>query len=248
MSRSSKGFADFFPTAPSVLQQKRSRPKEPETARKRASPIPDRRSVRPSDLTSPGHQEKRFTRDERRRSHDYSEQTPRSNDELDTNNGDLLNGVGSASSTSTNSSLFDNARSTARLNGEGNFSTSLTPLTNTELSPPNHQKSVSADKFTPDEPARSRHESRELSRHMMAQIRPHSPAVVSKARSTWSCARPGQGEFKGEKLVYDPELDKTIDRSKRKELLRKLEYRPFSKKVSHRETVYFPGPLFCEQS
>lgn len=242
MSRSSKGFADFFPTAPSVLQQKRSRTKEPESARKRASPIPDRRNVQRSDHSSPSRQEKSFARGERRRSHDYSEQTPRSNEELDTNHGDLLNGVGSASSTSTNSSLFDNARSAARVNGEGNISTSLTPLTNTELSPTSYQKSVS------NEQARSRHQETNRSKHETNQSRLRSPTMTPKARNVWPSARPSQGESRGEKLVYDPELDKTIDRSKRKELLRKLEYRPFSKKVSHRETVHTPGPLFCEQS
>lgn len=238
MSRASKGFADFFPTAPSVLKQKRSRPTESGSARKQTSPVPERRHARDSDNPSYHRQEKRITPHERRRSLDCHDQTPRSTEELDTNLGDLLNGVGSASSTSTNSSLFDTTRTTAYVNGDGIISKSLTPLTNTDLSPANHVKSVSADRTASATRAQSSYQATDHPRRKATQ----SPAMTSKAKSVRLCARPGPGESRGERLVYDPELDKKLDRSKRKELSRKLEYRPLSKQVSQDKRPNLPPP------
>ena len=233
MSRSSKGFADFFPTAPSVLSQKRSRPKEPEREGRRASPPSYGRHAREPEHSSPRRQDPRLAHREKQESHECGEQAFRFTDEVDANHGDLLNGVGSASSTSTNSSLFDASRSTTAVNGGGLISKSLTPLTNTELSPSNYSKPAPAETavLTLERARPPNQDSHPTSNRTMSRHHPSlSKAVESK--KVWPQARPGKGQLRGEKLVYDPELDRKLDRNQRKALGQKLEYQSFTNGVS----------------
>ena len=233
MSRSSKGFADFFPTAPSVLQQKRSRHKESEKTRRPASPPPRHRNTHNTDHSSPSLPEPRFTDGEPQGSCDNTEQTPRSTDDIGIINGDLLNGVGSASSTSTTSSLFDTSRAANYVNGEGQISKSLTPLTNIDLSPPGYTTSMNADRkytsFDHQKPHQEDATSKSRARHNHVG----SSAMDASTTAAISAPRSGKVEPKGERLVYDPELDRKLDRdrSKRKVLNQKLEYRSFDHKV-----------------
>ncbi|MCJ1311131.1 histone methyltransferase set1 [Agyrium rufum] len=214
MSRSSKGFADFFPTAPSVIQQKRqSRSALP---KKRllspgqhvhdpalgvsANPLTEASQVQPGkeDAISQAQDDQML-------------------DDGDLGSSDLLNGVGSASSTSTASSVFSqqthNLVSSAR---EKNPQLSnLTPLTNTESSPPMAAKSphlgnakirleseLKLATSTPD------------SQHLAPT--PEALTPIGSPKLKTDKARPGRGEVKGVKTVYDPELDKKLSSKDRK--------------------------------
>ena len=233
MSRSSKGFADFFPTAPSVLQQKRSRHKESEKTKRPASPPPRHRSTHNTDHSSPTSQEPRFINGERQGSCDNTEKTPRSIDDIGVINGDLLNGVGSASSTSTTSSLFDTSRAATNVNGEGQISKSLTPLTNVDLSPPGYTSSMYADRKHGSSDHRKPHHEDAALKSKTRHNNAGASAVSTFTTAAISTPGLGKVESKGERLVYDPELDRKLDRdrSRRKVLNQKLEYRQFDHKV-----------------
>lgn len=214
MSRSSKGFADFFPTAPSVLQQKRSKApqqgKEPSSPATRDSPysknLPSSTSSRnaenaktsglSSSVKASGPQRKQHT-------------TP--NDEQDIPQTDFAHEVGSASSTSTNESVFSSHQKggkASQLNGVQN-STNLTPLTNVDSSP----RTVGLHS-----PKKAPHD------HQYGQrVSPGSPYGEAGANPSWIAdsstprtlsqkipqPRPGKGEAKGYKITYDPSLDRS---------------------------------------
>ena len=231
MSRSSKGFADFFPTAPSVLQQKRSR-----AAQNRRRPKPESVSDptltyvpkaprAPSDGGSEGDTINGVHIDEAR-----IDPTSAAREDNDCVHGDLLNEVASASSTSTSSSVFSTgqrALGMAHANDHHN-STSLTPLTNLDSSPPagslpspkrkrNHETvvSVGTSRRSPV------HES--LQTAFQPRIYDYTPLQKRDQ------ARPGAGEIKGAKIKYDPDRDKSLTSKERK--ARVAEYTNFGKEV-----------------
>ena len=225
MSRSSKGFADFFPTAPSVLQQKRS--KAAQLRKKEISPskhdtkladtsatVLDNRHDQTSNLNNSHHND---TRAELASNLQYeNEVVP----------GDLLNGVGSASSTSTASSIFSttyHVRNVAH-SKEANTSKSLTPLTTSDSSPP-EKNSGSPHRHQAEEkdayrfkPSRTQHYSN------AADAAPQCGLQISQLPSI-SEARPGSGQVKGFKAVYDPDLDKKLTSKERKG--RQVRYKAF---------------------
>lgn len=231
MSRSSKGFADFFPTAPSVLQQKRSK-----AAQNRRRPEPESVSGHkithvpvappaPSNGESEGDHINGVQNDEARIGPTSAVQ-----EDHDCLQGDLLNEVASASSTSTSSSVFSTGHRALGMAHQSDHhnSTSLTPLTNLDSSPPannlswpkrkhNHEMAVSAS-ISRKSPL---HESLQTA----SQTRtPDHTSLQKRCR-----ARPSKGEIKGAKIKYDPDHDKKLTSKERKN--RTAEYTNFGKEV-----------------
>ncbi|KAL9595088.1 MAG: hypothetical protein Q9219_006662 [cf. Caloplaca sp. 3 TL-2023] len=218
MSRSSKGFADFFPTAPSVLQQrKRSRVTEtrgdPVSATTHGSSPPRRPPVNSQGAKSEAETDRRQTAGLKGDQHPTScvpglEECAQ---------GDLLNGIGSASSSSTVSSVFSTSnRMLNPVNNQGsNHSVNWTPLTHVDGSPsrdamdsPQRDRS-SKEKYIAAE--RYNGLSRQHNDFGLNQL-PHSDTNTTTKKPN---ARPAKGEVKGEKVQYDPDLDEKL--LKRKE-------------------------------
>ncbi|KAL9044180.1 MAG: hypothetical protein Q9214_002665 [Letrouitia sp. 1 TL-2023] len=139
MSRSSKGFADFFHTDPSVLQQRPNglhthQRKSPSTAKpssSHASYIPPAEATgkRTATVLNTGHTNGDSGGELSTTVHPESESTT----------GDLLSGVGSASSSTTVSSVFSGSHRPSNVVSSNlpHGSNSLTPLSNIDCSPSN---------------------------------------------------------------------------------------------------------------
>ena len=246
MSRSSKGFADFFPTAPSVLQQKKSRTTQ---ERKRHDSSSSFRPVVSSHTTSISETAASLNSknsDLRHGSHTNGvvhghlgpEVAPLTQDESESVQGDLLNGVGSASSTSTASSIFDaHGRQQDPAPQKRNNQQELTPLTNMDSSSPGNNHS----------PARVKQESSSAGHPGTASCVPtlkdSGPPPTSTPSNTnvpkAGNMAPGKGQITGIKISYDPELDKTIGSKERRN--RKPQYKEFVCKVRY----LFPSSFCC---
>lgn len=244
MSRSSKGFADFFPTAPSVLQQKRSKASQ------------DRRRHRSSSagLAQPPHtlSAPPASSDEEAEGSTPVNETPNgevnamphslTHEESECVNGDIAHEVGSASSTSTASSIFSAGHRDANMlykNGP-HKSTSLTPLTNIDSSPrangmnSSPKRSILDQHISTINPPRSPSSSRMMEE--TSSLNDLAPDLATPSNGPQ--ARPGRGEIKGFKAVYDPDLDKAL-RGKEKRT-RQVQYQPFGEEVRSAST-------FCSQ-
>ena len=231
MSRSAKGFADFFPTAPSVLEQKRSRTAQ--HRQRKESPLADSYNHRQAssvraDINSrdgdPGTIPHAHSAD---REDVRSEPTPISQDDSDLAQGDLLNGVGSASSSSTASSVFSAAHHAPGL-ARGQPTNNLTPLSAPDSSPPRGHKSPVHTKYESyaEMPNKSSRPPPQI--HNMTQTT-NIPTLPNMCGSWRIDARPGKGEAKGTRAVYDPDLDKTLSSKERKG--RKVQYETFGEEV-----------------
>jgi [histone H3]-lysine4 N-trimethyltransferase SETD1 len=207
MSRPAGKFADFFPTAPSVLQQRKSS----KTTQQRSKSRADVKEEPPGNATtksSPGRSAGRESIVNAHKSAKTAEgpKTQNTADEVDSLPGDLLNGAGSASSTSTASSVFSsNQQPNPMTISHGNPIHALTPLTNSEFSPP--EKLVSP--------------SQEILSVADREVKVTSvSATMTPMRTPPSLhlsARPTGLVVKGCKATYDPELDKkTPSKDKRK--------------------------------
>ena len=225
MSRSSKGFADFFPTAPSVLQQKRFKASQTRK-RPRSQSGQDTTLLHTSSAAHPSSTGNHETPSQI--NHAFStpfqqEQPLHVAEENDTVHGDLLNGVGSASSTSTSSSIFStnhNAQGVAL--GTGNHgSASQTPLTNVESSPPHNNLTPSGTKHVYGQSTVAKGAQRIGNNAENLKVNgattPAHTLVLAQPQ-----ARPARGEVKGVKTVYDPELDAKLP-SKEKRARKLLE-------------------------
>lgn len=230
MSRASAGFADFFPTAPSVLERKRKQASlERQQARSQtvgaqkvartdagpvsllpaAAPEHARGTISPSGGVLGG------------RDVDKTEQQAPPQDDNDSVQGDLLNGVGSASShASTVSSIFSGSNHVPTGSNAGVLSNAqtLTPLTNTESSPPlrngspPYSKSVSDARALRDDPEDCRpfaNATAEISLNPVVPVAPEHAQVY---------ARDLGGPIKGETCTYDPELDKKLSSRERRKI------------------------------
>jgi [histone H3]-lysine4 N-trimethyltransferase SETD1 len=232
MSRSSKGFADFFPTAPSVLQQKRSkaaqlrkRPKSPSISESKpplASSLPRATPKAQADKVNVSNGGDRGSL--------CVESASEIQDDSECVAGDLLNGVGSASSTSTTSSIFSTSHGLVYMahSNEAQKSTSLTPLTTADSSPPpNPLDSPNNPRFL-NGPLPGRKSNGSPSRHKVieASLASRSPFIHPLSRFQ---ARPVAGEAKGLKVIYDPDLDKKLSSKERKS--RQPLYDPFGQEV-----------------
>ena len=237
MSRSTKNFADFFPTAPSVLQQKRSKPFQ--SSRDSAS-LSTREhhatnaSVIQSTSSRAGAKQANYQTGTEARSRHTS-----SREDHDGAQADTVHEVGSASSTSTGAESVFSAQQKASVATQANGaqkSTSLTPLTNVDSSPrPNGLRSspkrVPADSL------------------YVSGFSPVSPSAESITKESWDTssnvgrtsqhdrprARPGRGSVKGYKIIYDPTFDK--DKKKRS---KEPEFEAFGQEVSRE----FLGRMF----
>ncbi|KAL8843632.1 MAG: hypothetical protein Q9170_000136 [Blastenia crenularia] len=221
MSRSSKGFADFFPTAPSVLQQrKRSRATED---RRNPPPAPTATSSPPRGRSASSRVLKSEAATDQ-----YQLPGPKDNpdpatsahlllEEGDATQGDLLNGIGSASSSSTASSVF--SASNRMLNQASqrgsNHSTNWTPLTHVDASP--SRDAMDSPRHDPanKEPFTVEHDyKKNFGPGSKFTSTRSSHVTVTSVRT--SHARPAKGEVKGNKLRYDPDLDRKLSRKEQR--------------------------------
>ena len=239
MSRASKGFADFFPTAPSVLQQKRTKTAQ---HRKRPKPSAEEESVA-HEISESTHVNTGNADVEHphlpngiHRGDTTTEPSPVNQEETESIQGDLLNGVGSASSSSTTSSVFSNHHPTEVIsNGNGGILlATLTPLTNTDSSPPG--RNDSPPKRAKQLPLTSINVHNEtppiLPAHTDIEQMSAALTPISSPGSGPSQARPERGEPKGTKAIYDPELDKKLSSKDKKS--RKVQYITFGEEVCSR--------------
>ncbi|KAI9874321.1 MAG: histone methyltransferase set1, partial [Pleopsidium flavum] len=226
-------FAKFFPTAPSVLQQKKGRSKTAQERKQVASaalgvapdtaPAPKPTTHFSSKATAAGGEADFITIVNG--DANIAELTSVTQDENEHAQGDLLNGVGSASSTSTASSVFSATNHSHTMANYGGAQSFLTPLTATDSSP--GAKTLSpppVNLFRPKSPPEV------MSTRLVGAIEraPASPTVTTLLNTpppSRSIARPSQGEVKGSKAVYDPDLDKKL--SSKEKRSRKVQYRDF---------------------
>lgn len=194
-------YADFFPTAPSVVKERKTtRHHDDATARARSSLSSNERGLSArsgvqSNVKHPAPQHHPPT----------SNTTKAVNDDVESYSGDLLNGAGSASSASTVSSIFSDKNQLA-MNGHTS-TTTLTPLTNTELSPRVKLTSPSFGASGKTVDSNSDYAATHTSGALTPQ---HTPPA------TKSCPR--NMRVQGSKRTYDPEHDKTVPREKRGKL------------------------------
>ncbi|KAI9814120.1 MAG: histone methyltransferase set1 [Thelocarpon impressellum] len=221
MSRASAGYADFFPAAPSVLQQKhrqqardrqraRSKPEAAVAGPPEAAPRDDaaRSAVAVNGVTLNSAPEPVLA--------------PGQQDDNDSLQGDLLNGVGSASShTSTGSSVFSAANAPLGMSksGTAQHPHSLTPLSNHESSPNDQLTTPPGGRL-----ARPRHEPDDRPGHALSPA-DASADVARPARTPRSPSPPVRLPMrapglvrKGEICTYDPELDKRISTKEKRKL------------------------------
>lgn len=248
MSRSSKGFADFFPTAPSVLQQKRSRAAQ-DRKRVKSKPVgePDvvRGSSRPVERVSVEGRPGGLAHVNGVNGEDVmTEDSSITQEENEPTHGDLLNGVGSASSTSTVSSVFSTChRATGMAHQSGTHNaTALTPLTNTDSSPPGKAMSPPYNRvihhmdMVPSVSSRSPMQPCAAANSETLTPVNTPPLAGSQAFST-------SREIKGYRATYDPDLDKKLSSKERKTL--KVRYKAFGEEVSNHDEYGTAG--MCKQ-
>ncbi|KAL9099943.1 MAG: hypothetical protein Q9163_004625 [Psora crenata] len=222
MSRSSRGFADFFPTAPAVLKARKTShsPAGSHLQSSQRSPIKTTPSGLASDAAAPANKSKIGNLDT------LSERL--AHEEPETNRIDLAHEVGSAaSSISTASSIFSSNQKPSTMlpcNGGQTF-TDLTPLTNLDSSPRTNGM------ISPPKPP--------TENRFVTALPPASPfdGSIGKGYSPTESdccqtpepsrpqARPGKGVVKGYRVTYDPATDK-MGKCKEKKS-RETQYEPF---------------------
>lgn len=241
-------FAKFFPTAPSVLQQKKSRSKTSQEKRQVSSAA---LAVTPGAESAPELTAHSSTRDAvgpeeflaATVNGDANSAGINSNvhDESEHAQGDLLNGVGSASSTSTASSVFSAINQPPSMATYGTVHSFLTPLTTTDSSPSG--KAVSpppVNMFRANSPSgltsRRSENAVELGPTSPTRTAPLGTPLFSRTHAR----APGK-EIKGSKAVYDPELDKKLSSKERRS--RKVQYKDFGQEVSFYSCPFRPSLL-----
>jgi [histone H3]-lysine4 N-trimethyltransferase SETD1 len=213
MSRpSGNKFADFFPTAPSVLQQRKASKTVLQKSRSelREEPCEDAPSEKFSARSSAGGEESHLLRQPAQTENPKPECVSMNQDESEQFTGDLLNGVGSASSTSTASSVFSSTNlNSAMALSNGIHVHAMTPLTNADSSPPPKMISPIYEMDAGDSGATTIANSISAGAAMTPQRTP--PATRKTARERGYVV-------KGSKVVYDPDLDKKVNAKDRKKM------------------------------
>jgi histone-lysine N-methyltransferase SETD1 len=218
MSRASAApdFADFFPTAPRAAKNKA---KERQRAKSKALDSP---SIAPGTPLQDGTNISKLQAEAGKleRGMDGSnsavrEPAPATLDENESPQGDLLNGVGSASShASTISSVFSAPPATVTSSGPTNLN-SLTPLTTADSSPPgratspHHSNAHPGNTSSHDPPADA-----SMSKKQAPEAHLQLPEQAPQAARIY--ARDPNRGVKGEKCTYDPHLDPKLSSSDRK--------------------------------
>ena len=235
MSRNIGTFEGFFPSAPSVQQQKRKR-----AALDRERLEAAGTGNRSKNTRSPNNLEPVKAEHGVKRQRLSSQTGQEDRNQLNGEPGDLLNGVGSASSlNSTSSSVFSNHSHAHGQNRNGNevHSYNQTPLTAPESSPPGKSGTpqTSTPVYAPDNVNVHSYDYDALPSvgdDAMAkqETRYHSPLLERPK------ARPEVGEVKGERAVYDPDLDRKLTSKERRNPALKMRYAKFGEKEA------FPPP------
>lgn len=256
MSRASAGFADFFPNAPSVLKKNRQDSQKPSDHH--------HLTRAPSRAESPSRPDKGVDtaataaaqRDNDASAEALDRQPPPEEDDgaHQADSGDLLTGVGSASSlSSTASSIFSSSsssRQTMSYTGNNSSIHALTPLTNTESSPPDKATSPRPSKISNDHMSLTNTATYSAPPPGASQSAAPTEAITPATTppQTRRQARPGPGEEKGFTVVYDPALDPKIPSNERHK--RKATYRniprdvrlvPFSRILPYHNVGVFSG-------
>jgi len=130
---------------------------------------------------------------------------------------DALNGIGSASSHhSTTSSVFSSTSHANKINGKLS-SHAETPLTSYESSPPKV-----ASPFPKPSQARLNDSPFLAPPPNMPPGSSHDASPISSPHRNRSQARPAQGEAKGYRAVWDPELDGKLGKEEKRKMKPKL--------------------------
>ena len=213
MSRpSGNKFADFFPTAPSVLQQRKASKTALQKTRSEAREelSEDAPNEKVSARSSASGEETHVLRQTSQTENTKPECVSVNQDESEHFTGDLLNGVGSASSTSTASSVFSSTNlNSAMALSNGIHLHAMTPLTNADLSPPPKMISPINETDVRIGNATITADSTSAGPAMSPQ---RTPPAARKA------ARERGYVVKGSKVVYDPDLDKKVNAKDRKKM------------------------------
>ena len=213
MSRpSGNKFADFFPTAPSVLQQRKASKTilQKTRAEVREEQSEDAPSEKFSARSIASGEESHLLRQPAQIESTKSECVSMNQDESEHLTGDLLNGVGSASSTSTASSVFSSANlNSAMALANGIHLHAMTPLTNADSSPPPKMISPIHEMDVRDGDTTKGTDSISAGAAMTPQQTPPAARRIARERGY---------VVKGSKVVYDPDLDKKVNAKDRKKM------------------------------
>lgn len=228
MSRSTSKFADFFPSAPSVLQQRKSL-KASNSAHLRTGT---------SDFAFSNALAKETSNQVALSSTDLpadqllTKRAPSAKDPTSVatqEEGDLLSGSGSASSASTSSSVFSaNLNAAAMSYTNGSHSYALTPLTNTDISP--NGKIIS--------PTLDDNHAATAANSFSATL---TDSVMTPQRTPPTPRRPAREMglvVKGSKCLYDPDLDRKLGPKDKRRL--KAQYMEFGTSVEDNQTPSDP--------
>jgi len=231
MSRSSKGFADFFPTAPSVLQQKRSKASQDRRTHLSSfaglsQPL---QTLLAPPASSDGDAQGSTPANELPNGEFHTMPPSLTHEESDRVTADIAHEVGSASSTSTASSMFSAGHREANMvyRHGPHKSSSLTPLTNVDSSPRANGMSSPHKRSTYDQHLSSTNLPKSPTSSHMSDSHASGPDLTPL--SSGLQARPGRGEIKGFKARYDPDLDKNLRGKEKKS--RQVQYEPFGEEV-----------------
>lgn len=154
------------------------------------------------------------------------------NDPARVETGDLLNGVGSASSlASTVSSVFSHGGVPGMAPHSGVLAQNhtLTPLTTSDSSPPGKTLSPRSAKIVADH-ACAKDEDAPTMPGQGSNVASKTITPMHTPPESRPQARPGPGEEKGAKLVWDPELDDKLSAKDKKRF--KPKYKVFGVEVS----------------
>ena len=215
MSRPGQKFADFFPAAPGVFHQSRASKLSQDSYHLHCQGDKIGNALR-SDNVTPAP-----LADHLHNTSHKTEPPPLSAEDSDGYSGDLLHGVGTASSSSVASSVFSSAAvNTTMASANGLHFTTLTPLTNSD-SPP--QSKVISPTLENGSQATINGVSHSSSHGTMTPQ--HTPPAHRRL------ARDPELRSKGTRCTYDPELDKSLaSKDKRKS---KPQFDEFGTKAEH---------------
>ena len=243
MSRSSKGFADFFPTAPSVLQQKRSKASQERRKPHSPSPSQSHNSQTLASHSAGSYGEATGATFLNRTSSGSANTMVRSltHEESECVNADISHEIGSASSTSTSSSVFSAGHRDANMasHHRAHHTTSVTPLTNVDSSPRANGSNSPQKRLLRDNHLSARdlplspeldHRENSVSLKFGDVLTPYVQTRESTPLPIRPQARPPKGQIKGFKAIYDPHLDKKLRGEEKKG--RQVKFEPFGEEVS----------------
>lgn len=233
MSRPLGKFADFFPSAPSVLEKRRD---SKQHANYSTQPAANSDSQQKGEsnagipVNSAASDKTVYLRQGTR--HVDGSKVGNSSlmqDDPDTYSGDLLTGIGSASSSSTVSSVFSaNTMSATASGANGLHMHNLTPLTNVEASPSTKLHSPNDDS---NFGALGSNSIAHVHNSGGAMTPQHTPPANRSARMS-------DVQVKGSKCIYDPELDRNLSSKDKRKL--KAQYQEFGQRSE--DNVAPPDP------